>query len=273
MLLHQFTLTDALNSYIIDSKVLYILVDTLRLTYGNSSLQKLCLHSMVRTLATLTDDFGSKTLNLMAEMNLIPLAAACLRSSDAELTQWAVFLIHEFVTRNVRLSDIINIKGLVKICGSIVKPDDTITPRTVFRCFKTLCDADKDFYKEMLKNNFVSLLLKSVNQYDEQTEHWCIALLHTLVCNMASHKDFFQLKGVEILVKSTSKPVHFKIYVTEMLIFLAVYPANLSSLEKNSLIIMKTLLQFLSNEDDDLKHLTITALVNYLAISSNHELI
>jgi hypothetical protein len=265
LLLHQFTITDALTSYIVENKVLFILVDTLKLTYGNVPLQKLCLHSMVRTLATLTDDFGTKTLSSLAEMNLIPLIAACLRNSDTELSQWAIFLIHEFVSRKVQVADIIKIKGLVKILVSFVKPNDAIIPRIVFRCFKNLCDFDNEFYKELLKNNFLSLLIKSVAQYDEQTQYWCVALIHVLLYHMGSHKEFFQLKGMETLLKLTnSRPAHINIYVVEMLIVLVSDP----SMEKISQLVLKKLFKFLSADDFDLKHSSLTAMVNLVAISS-----
>jgi hypothetical protein len=269
LLLHQFTITDALTSHIVENKVLFILVDTLKLTYGNVPLQKLCLHSMVRTLATLAEDFGTKSLSLLAEMNLIPLMAACLRNSDTELSQWAIFLIHEFVSRKVRVADIIKIKGLVKILVSFVKPNDAIIPRIVFRCFKNLCDFDNEFYKELLKNNLLPLLIKSVAQYDEQTQYWCVALIHVLLYHMGSHKEFFQLKGMETLLKlSNSRPAHINIYIVEMLIVLVSDPSNQNSMEKISQLVLRKLFKFFSADDFDLKHSTLTAMVNLVAISS-----
>lgn len=119
---------------------MFLFVDIIKLTYGNPSLQKTCLHSMVRTLATFGDDLALKTLITLADMKLISLASACLRNNDLELSQWSVFLLHEFVIRKVEIGQIVKIKGLVKLMGSFIRTSDTIIPRIVLRTLKSICD-------------------------------------------------------------------------------------------------------------------------------------
>ena len=43
---------------------------------------------------------ATKTLKGLADKKLLSLASASLRSNDAELAQWTIFLIHEFAVRS-----------------------------------------------------------------------------------------------------------------------------------------------------------------------------
>ena len=70
-LLHQLCLTESVTNYLIDAKVIYLMVEVSKLTFGNPSMQKLCFHSIVRLLSNFEEDHATDVLNELADMNLI----------------------------------------------------------------------------------------------------------------------------------------------------------------------------------------------------------
>lgn len=268
MLLHQLCLAESVTDYLIESKVIFLMVTVSKLTFGNPAIQKLCFHIIVRILSTFDDDYATNVLNELADMHLIPLASACLRNNDSELAQWTLFLIHEFAIRSVRIDDIIQIKGLLKTMIPFIENNDSIIPRIILRTLKTICEVKTFFYKELNKVNIVSKVLKCLNGSDDQTQYWSLSLLHILVYQMGNHHDFFENKGLDILLKlSSSKLVHIRMYVIEILSVLCADPANVHDFEKSSTLLVETVLVYLETSELELRHSACSLLVSLLAIS------
>lgn len=268
MLIHQFCLTEAVINYLIDQKVVFLLVDVIRLNYGNPSLLKLCFHSMVRILSCLEDEFAAKILHELADMKVISLASASLRSNDSELCQWTLFLLHEFVIRKVELQQIIKVKGLLKIMLPFLDNVETIIPRIILRTMKTLCEKETTFYKDVVKAKAIEKILKCATGSDEQTQYWSLALLHTISYQMGSHKPIFECGGIQVLLKlADSNLIHVKMYVIEILSVLCSDPSNSNEFETFSGPILQKILHYLGESELELRHSTLTLLINFFAMS------
>lgn len=267
-LLHQLCLTESVSNYLIDAKVIYQMVEVSMLTFGNPSMQKLCFHSIVRLLSNFEEDHATDVLNELADMSLISLAAACLRNNDSELAQWTLFLIHEFAIRNVRIEEIIKIKGLLKVMIPFVENNENIIPRIILRTLKTICEKKTSFYKELNKFKIVTKILKCLAGSDEQAQYWSLSLLHILVYQMGDHREFFEGNGLNTLLKlASSKLVHVRMYVVEILSVLCADPSSVTSFESSSSFLMETVLGYLTSSEPELRHSACSLLVSFLAIS------
>ncbi|KAJ3352612.1 hypothetical protein HDU91_005985, partial [Kappamyces sp. JEL0680] len=268
VLIHQLTSTEAVTNYLIENRVIFLLVDLAKLTFGNAILQKTIFHAIVRILSSLDDQFAKSTLEELGDQKLISLASSSLRSKDSELCQWSIFLLHEFAIRRVRIDEIIGIKGLIKILVPFIQNNETIMPRIILRTLKTLCDYQKWFYRDVLKADLIPKIIKCLEVAEEQTQYWSIALLHILLSRMKSHREFFRWQGVPAILKLQGcNLIHLRLYLVDTISILGSDPANIAELEKYPQI-MTTLVTYLQEQELDLKHSTLSFLVNLLAISS-----
>lgn len=100
LLLHQLSLTEETHKTLISCEVIPIFALACSNFYGNTNMQKLCFHSLVRLLSSLEDDDKCKEIfEKLTEMHIIPLISSHLRNDDAELVSWSIFMLHEFSYR------------------------------------------------------------------------------------------------------------------------------------------------------------------------------
>jgi hypothetical protein len=60
---------------------------------------RIIFHTIVRLISSFEDELARRTLEELANQNVLFLASAALRGNDVELKQWMIFMCHEFVVR------------------------------------------------------------------------------------------------------------------------------------------------------------------------------
>ena len=200
-LLHQLILTEDLHSSLIDSKVVYLLADMSRLTFGNSSMQKLCFHSMVRLFSNISDDDAIDCLQILYDHRLIAIIGACLRNDDAELVSWAIFLLHEFVSKDIGTTEIASLRKLLDICAVCLFNKDTVLARIVLRILKSLSTESLALQKKMMKAKLASPLVNALKSHDAETQYWSLAIIHELVFVDDFHSQLISAGLIPTLVE------------------------------------------------------------------------
>ncbi|RKO97235.1 hypothetical protein CXG81DRAFT_12933, partial [Caulochytrium protostelioides] len=135
-----------------------------RLTFGNVAMQKLCFHALVR-------------LRLL-DIRMVSLIAACLRSEDTELVSWAIFLMHEFIIKDIAREAFTQIRGLVRILTGVMGSTETAIPRIVLRTLKCLGIRNEGFQADMVRQGVLGPLIPALSSSDDETRFWALALLH-----------------------------------------------------------------------------------------------
>ncbi|KAI9334581.1 hypothetical protein BDR26DRAFT_560277 [Obelidium mucronatum] len=152
---HFCLFAEPLHAILIFKDLIPILGKMTRSTFGNSNMQKYCLHSLVRLISSLKSSDAPEKLKILIDMNLVSLVGACLKNEDGELVSWAIFLIQEFVTRDVARTEFANVRGIAKILvDSISHPSsgvDSFMPRVTLRTLKCLSIKNDLFQSDLIK--------------------------------------------------------------------------------------------------------------------------
>lgn len=88
MLLHQFTLTDDSHAHLIEHDLINVFATLAGQTFGETQMQKICMHSLVRLLSSLEDANGidrdilvtNEVFKQLAELRIIMIISGCIRS-------------------------------------------------------------------------------------------------------------------------------------------------------------------------------------------------
>ncbi|KAJ3123503.1 hypothetical protein HK100_011586, partial [Physocladia obscura] len=178
---------EVLHRILIFKDLIPILGNMTRSTFGNSNMQKYCLHSLVRLISSLGSDEAPKKLRNLISMNIVSLVGGCLKNEDSELVSWAVFLIQEFVTRDVARAEFSQIRGIAKILidttGHPSSGSDSFMPRVTLRTLKCLSVRNDEFQAEILKCGALKRIIPFLECADSEAQFWAISLLHDLIGN------------------------------------------------------------------------------------------
>ncbi|KAJ3292547.1 hypothetical protein HDU79_001346 [Rhizoclosmatium sp. JEL0117] len=258
LVIHQFTLCEHLHPILIFKGLIPILGTMTRSTFGNSNMQKYCLHSLVRLISSLKSAEAPKKLQALLDMNLVNLVGACLKNEDGELVSWAIFLIQEFVTRDVARAEFASVRSLGKILvDTITHPSsnaDSFMPRVTLRTLKCLSIRNDVFQSEILKAGILKKVLPFLDSGDNEAQFWAVSLLHDLIGNNSDcHDQFFALKGLETLIKiSNTASSDVCLYVSDLFIFLCGIGKNRPILLRSD--ILYAILNFCRAEESDLQY-------------------
>ncbi|TPX32811.1 hypothetical protein SmJEL517_g04134 [Synchytrium microbalum] len=266
LMLHQFCLQEELHVFLLAKKVINILATMTRLTFGNSNMQKLCLHSLVRLISSLDKTHAVNELNELVSMNMVPLICACIRNDDVELSSWAAFVLHEFVTRDVAREEFAASKGLAKILASMLGGgDETCIPRVTLRSLKCLGLSHEDFQNDMLRAGVLKKVLSCLSSADEDTRYWALAVLHDLIGHTDCHEDFLANKGLEILIARVPlATTHESLYIADIFVCLCSSVKTHESLESSG---MTEAVMILSRSSEfELQYAGIAILLNMSTI-------
>lgn len=221
LILHQLSLTEELHNKMVEKGFIKLLAQLARRTFGNTSMQKLCFHSLVRIITELDDEQSVKYLNELLKLNIITLISSCLKNEDTELVYWTIGLIHEFAVKDIARNEISNIKGLLKIMLSHLNNDEASIPRVLIRTLKCLGVCNEPFQKEMIKQGIVEKLILCLNSNDEDVQCWSILLLHDLSRLDECAEEFIEGKGVNtLLALSAEVNVHLNLHITDIFVYL-----------------------------------------------------
>ena len=102
LVVHQLCLEETLRPILIDHKLVGVLGKLSRLTFGNSGMQKLAIHSIVRLIGNMEDVEAQQALHNLHGEGLIPMLASCLKSGMSLLVfiyETLIFLTHQCLHR------------------------------------------------------------------------------------------------------------------------------------------------------------------------------
>ncbi|KAJ3191602.1 hypothetical protein HK101_007565 [Irineochytrium annulatum] len=217
LLVHQLSLTETLHKSLVRHGFIALLAKMTRLSFGNTNMQKLCLHSLVRLLSNLESTEASKQLAKLIELNMVSLIASCLKNDDMELVSWAVFLMQEFVMKDYARTAFSQVRGVLKVLSSLLATEEGMgIPRIVLRTLKCLGIRNDQFQMEMIRSGIVKRIVPCLKNTDEETQYWA------LVRNGGEcHQQFLDEKGLEILIEMTkTSNLHLSLYISDIYIFL-----------------------------------------------------
>ncbi|KAI9199660.1 uncharacterized protein BJ171DRAFT_517423 [Polychytrium aggregatum] len=264
LLLHQLSLCDDVHAGMIKKDIVSLLATLTRLTFGNTNMQKMCLHSLVRLITSMESQRATKELNKLLDMHMVSMIALCLKNDDMELIYWTVFLMHEFVVKDIARSNFCQIKGLIKVLSSLLT-EDALIPRIVLRTLKCLAYSNESFQKEMIQAGVLKKIVPCISSDDQESQYWALVLIHGLLSSVETREEFVALKGLDILLKlSEDSNLHISLYITDILVYLC-STAQVHEQILNS-DIMSTVLRFCEGEDD-LKYAGAALMLNLIGVS------
>nr|KAJ3422335.1 hypothetical protein HK105_000154 [Polyrhizophydium stewartii] len=160
-LLHQISLRDDLHPALIEANAIEVLVKLTRESFTNSSMQKLCLHSLVRIVSAVpveANDHG-------------PI------SEDYELVSWAILLLHEFAVKDIAKDQIASISGLFKAIAYCLSNNETVIARVTLRIVKSLCTENTENADRLASSDVVNLIINLCNSPDHDVQYAGVALI------------------------------------------------------------------------------------------------
>lgn len=98
-ILHQISVANDFQDEMIEKGFMTDLAYFAKEFYGNSTLQKTALHSVVRLLSAVPLKKVDKLLKELETFNFSKTVATALKNDDIELSCWATFLMHEYSIR------------------------------------------------------------------------------------------------------------------------------------------------------------------------------
>ena len=158
-LAHSLSLSDSLQSVLIENGFLFDFAVLAKRFYGIPSFQKMALHSIVRLLSCI-DSKGihkwflfvfyvieiASHLTDLEEIQFSLVICNALKNDDVELVCWAAFILHEYACKDVSKSVFVSSRGLIKSFIRLLTHEDTCIPRIVIRSLKNLAVDNCKFY-------------------------------------------------------------------------------------------------------------------------------
>ncbi|KAJ3126866.1 hypothetical protein HK098_007070, partial [Nowakowskiella sp. JEL0407] len=268
LLIHQLSLTESLHEALIDKGMVPILGNLTRMTFGNTNMQKLCLHSLVRLISSLSNIEATAQLQKLVELNFVPLLTSCLRNDDTELVSWTVFLLHEFVIKDVAKNDFCRVPGISKIFTNLLTSEEACVPRIILRTFKSLGLRNQPFQQEMLKSGVITKTIPLLKSNDEETQYWALALLHDLMETPEGHKELIACSGLEVLLQLANRAsVHLALYIADIFVFLCSSSLNHDVIRDSKML--PAVIKFCQSDEPDLQYAGAALLLNLSTMSAS----
>ncbi|KAI9328201.1 hypothetical protein DFJ73DRAFT_862136 [Zopfochytrium polystomum] len=268
LLVHQLSLSESLHPILLEKGLIPILGQMTRLTFGNTNMQKYCLHSLVRLVSNLENQEAELQLKKLMDLNMASMIAACLRNEDTELVSWAVFLMQEFVVKEFARSAFCEVKGIVKILLNLLSSTETCIPRVTLRVLKNLSVRNESFQHDILKAGVLKKTVPLIKSTDLETQFWSLALLHDLLLSFEYHEEFFEIKGLDYLIEvSNAANLALSLYISDIFIFLCGSGRNRQAILKSKLV--DSVFLFIKSSETDLQYAGALLLLNLVTFSSS----
>ncbi|KAJ3184805.1 hypothetical protein HDU85_001484 [Gaertneriomyces sp. JEL0708] len=269
LLAHQLSLSDDIQAQMADEGFIRVFSVVARVTFGNASMQKLSLHSLVGLLSKLNTSEIVSYLHEMADVNVVPLLPTCARNDDVELASWAVFLMHEFITKDVRKDLFYSVKGILTTLAHLLSSEIDCIPRLVLRSLKYLGMKNATFQMDMIAAGIVEKsipLLKITTGSDPDLPLWTLALLHDLLAHDEAHIPFFESKGLSLLIAAGyNSSVHIALYIADIMVYLSSTAESRAHLETSE--VADIILHFCTSDEVELQYAGAALLLNLVAFS------
>ncbi|KAJ3239705.1 hypothetical protein HDU78_002704 [Chytriomyces hyalinus] len=271
LVIHQLASTEMLHPILVFKGLIPILGSMTRSTFGNSNMQKYCVHAVVRLVANLSAEDAPAHLQRLLDMNMVSILGACLKNDDADLVAWAIFLIQEFVARDVARVEFSKVRGIAKTLVDLIghpnSNSDTLLPRVCLRTLKCLTIRNETFQAETLKQNVIKRIIPFLESADTEAQFWSVSLLHDLIAaNPKCHEQFIALRGLEVLIRLCNvASTDVCLYVSDVFIFLCGNAKNRPVLLQSDMLPAITM--FCNSSETDLQYSGALLMLNLATFS------
>ncbi|KAF9978736.1 hypothetical protein BGZ73_000746 [Actinomortierella ambigua] len=224
----------ALHPALIEAGMIKSLAEMLRLSFGNASMPKICLQSLVRLIVTLENDDDLRWyLVELLDYDIVPLVITYTRNGDDyALVYCAIGLIHEYVVRRIAIRQFKDMPDLCKTLVAILEADDVSISIVVLRTVKFLMLRDSDYQlNHVIKSGLGLRLAKCLASKDDDVKYWALSIAHELVQHPSWRKQFVkttafaQVINIGLTTTSSRKPLRVtseilpaKAYITDILV-------------------------------------------------------
>ncbi|KAI8923151.1 hypothetical protein BC831DRAFT_472405 [Entophlyctis helioformis] len=211
LVLHQLAMHDDLQPILVAHGVITLLAHLSRLTFGNTNMQRLCLHALVRLIASLPAEISPVYLSQLHEMKMVAMIASCLGQDDVELVSWAVFLMHEFAVKGIFRT--------LKVC--LVNPN-VVLARITLRIMACLCQGNEKFQQDAQRGKLIPAIIAAIKSDDTETPYWAVAtVLHSCHPPAPAQQDVLNANGIDALADVAGRaPNHLLLYIADILLTL-----------------------------------------------------
>ncbi|GJJ75833.1 hypothetical protein EMPS_08191 [Entomortierella parvispora] len=193
MVIHQLALTETLHTDLISVGIIRTLAEMSRLSFGNATMPKICLQSLVRLIVTMDDDDDVRYyLCELLEFDIVPLIASYIRSDDFELVYWAIGLMHEFAIKGVALDEFKETRGLCRSINVLLAADEAYISRVLLRTLKFMMLQDVSFQLQALSAGVGMRLPKCLASKDDDVKYWALSLAHEFVLHRQWRQQFIE---------------------------------------------------------------------------------
>lgn len=184
-----------------------------------------------------------------------------------ELVSWAIFLMHEFIIKDVAREEFCQLQGLLKVLLTLLAEESTI-PRIVLRSLKCLGKNNEVFQLEMISAETVPKILVFLKSPDEETQFWAMSLLRDLMEFTEAHDGFLSSNGLSAITTACTKQspsVHIALFSVDIFVSLCGVPKNRSALEESD--IWESVIAFTSIPDHDVQYSVLALLLSLASVS------
>ncbi|KAG0235924.1 hypothetical protein BGW41_000615 [Actinomortierella wolfii] len=234
MVIQRLATCQVLHPALIEAGMIKTLAEMLRLSFGNASMPKICLQSLVRLIVTLENDTDLRWhLVELLEYDIVPLITTYTRNGDDYgLVYCAIGLIHEYVVRRVAVRQFKDIRDFCKTLAAILDADDIAISIVALRTIKFLMLRDTEYQQNhVIKAGIGLRLAKCLTSKDDDVKYWALSIAHELVQHPSWRKQFVettafaQVINIGLTTASSRKPLRVtseilpaKEYITDILV-------------------------------------------------------
>lgn len=137
---------------------------------------------------------------------------------------------------------------------------------------KVLCENDKSFYKSLVDAKILDKIIACLQGTDDRMQYYALSLLNIVLYQKGSHLDFFEKKGLKVLMKITDNAlINCKFYIVEIFGILCGDPMNYEKLE-GELGLADLLLKLSMGPEVDLRLSAVSVIINLVATSDKFKI-
>ncbi|KAJ1509832.1 hypothetical protein HMI54_002074 [Coelomomyces lativittatus] len=270
LLIHNLSITETTQKSVLQESFVPIIGQALRLSFGMSTLQKLCFHSLVRLIGGLEKSQSQLQLESLQSCNIIGLITNSIKQDDTELVYWALGLLHEYAVKDVFRSEFRDLPPLLPALLSLFSNQESGFTKVLLRILKFLGLRNIEFQKRLLLHNAVPQVMACLSMEDEDCQYWALTLMHDLASHpeasmaILEHPDFPNLLDFSCTQMVATVPF----YIIDIISCLCA-----STTPTDEAIIATPLcasiLKFLKNEDHELVSSALASFFNLALMSSS----
>ncbi|EGF77219.1 hypothetical protein BATDEDRAFT_27890 [Batrachochytrium dendrobatidis JAM81] len=248
LLLHQISISEDMHFIMVKHNVIELLARVARLIFGNTSMQKLCLHSLVRLVSSLPAEEAPAQLSILIEMKMIHIIAACLRHDIAK-------------------DRILAINGLFKTFSMCLANNETVIARITLRIIKCLCSENIKFQRDLVRAKLLPPMIAALESKDSEAQYWAMAVMHELTSKSEIHKTFLDCGGLDTLTHAAkAAPHHVLLYIADMLVYLCGNASNQTRLANSKMVDL--IISFCHSTDSEIQYAGAALMLNAATLSN-----